>query len=343
MNSITTTRIGPGTPGRADDRAGHPVRRLRHPAVAGVARELPEAVLAAGLRPLADPGDRAARPRPGLRGTGRGLQPGAPLPGRRAAARRRASRARASCSSRSGRNTAPAIAAAALLVAEQNPDAVLWMMAADAAITDLDGAAQAARRPPSPPPRGGRIVTFGMKPTGPRPATATSRSASRSAGSPGVHALARFVEKPDARDRRRAGRRRPASVELRHVRLHRRDPDRGDAAARAGGAGRRPPRGRERARSDLDFIRLDPEAFAACPTSASTTRWPSAPTAPPWCRPISAGPMSAAGTRCGSSATRTPPATSRRRRAAGGGARTATSAATASSPPWSASRTPSSW
>src|ERR1700753_1029464 len=31
-----------------------------------------------------------------------------------------------------GRNSAPAIAAAALLVAEDDPDAVLWMMAADA-------------------------------------------------------------------------------------------------------------------------------------------------------------------------------------------------------------------
>ena len=35
-----------------------------------------------------------------------------------------------------GRNSAPAIAAAACLVAEDDPDAVLWMMAADAAIAD---------------------------------------------------------------------------------------------------------------------------------------------------------------------------------------------------------------
>ena len=65
-----------------------------------------------------------------------------------------------------GRNSAPAIAAAALLQAETDPDAVLWMMAADAAIADvpalhaaLDRAAQAARA--------GHIVTFGMKPTAP--------------------------------------------------------------------------------------------------------------------------------------------------------------------------------
>src|SRR5271165_459922 len=37
-----------------------------------------------------------------------------------------------------GRNSAPAIAAAAILVAEENPDAVLWMMAADASIADTD-------------------------------------------------------------------------------------------------------------------------------------------------------------------------------------------------------------
>src|SRR3954449_12910461 len=35
-----------------------------------------------------------------------------------------------------GRNSAPAIAAAALIVAQADPDAVLWMMAADASIAD---------------------------------------------------------------------------------------------------------------------------------------------------------------------------------------------------------------
>ena len=79
-------------------------------------------------------GDGAARRRAGLRAADRRLQPGAPVPDRRADARRRASRTRRSCSSRSGRNSAPAITAAALLVAEPDPDAVLWMMAADAAI-----------------------------------------------------------------------------------------------------------------------------------------------------------------------------------------------------------------
>src|ERR1700731_3549686 len=42
-----------------------------------------------------------------------------------------------------GRNSAPAIAAAAVLVAETDPDTVLWMMAADASIAD-DAALQTA-------------------------------------------------------------------------------------------------------------------------------------------------------------------------------------------------------
>jgi mannose-1-phosphate guanylyltransferase / mannose-6-phosphate isomerase len=65
-----------------------------------------------------------------------------------------------------GRNSAPAIAAATFLVAETNPDAILWMMAADAAITEvetlhrlLEVALAAARSD--------RIVTFGIEPTGP--------------------------------------------------------------------------------------------------------------------------------------------------------------------------------
>ena len=65
-----------------------------------------------------------------------------------------------------GRNSAPAVAAAALCAAGTNPEAVLWVMAADAAITEIEAlhrllelALRAARC--------GRIVTFGIEPTGP--------------------------------------------------------------------------------------------------------------------------------------------------------------------------------
>jgi mannose-1-phosphate guanylyltransferase/mannose-6-phosphate isomerase len=96
-----------------------------------------------------------------------------------------------------GRNSAPAIAAAALLVAEETPDAVLWMMAADSAITNepalhaaLDEAVAAALV--------GRIVTFGMKPTAPETGYGYIEVGEPLPDLPGVHALTRFVEKPDA-------------------------------------------------------------------------------------------------------------------------------------------------
>ena len=96
-----------------------------------------------------------------------------------------------------GRNSAPAIAAAALLVAETAPDAVLWMMAADAAIADvaalhrlLAAAVQAARE--------GRIVTFGMQPHAAETGYGYIEVGDPLVGLPGVHALARFIEKPDA-------------------------------------------------------------------------------------------------------------------------------------------------
>jgi len=96
-----------------------------------------------------------------------------------------------------GRNSAPAIAAAALLVAEHDPDAVLWMMAADSAITDVAALhrllAQAVVAA-----RAGRIVTFGMHPNAPETGYGYIEVGGKLDGLPGVHELVRFVEKPDA-------------------------------------------------------------------------------------------------------------------------------------------------
>ena len=96
-----------------------------------------------------------------------------------------------------GRNSAPAVAAAALLVAQTDPQAVIWMMAADSAIDDTDKLhailAQAVAGA-----RAGRIVTLGMKPSGPETGYGYMEVGEPLAGLPGVHAVARFVEKPDA-------------------------------------------------------------------------------------------------------------------------------------------------
>jgi mannose-1-phosphate guanylyltransferase/mannose-6-phosphate isomerase len=96
------------------------------------------------------------------------------------------------------RNSAPAVAAAALLAAETNPDAVLWMMAADAAINDLDKL-HALLAEAVTAARAGRIVLFGMRPTGPETGFGYIEVGAPLGGLPGVHAVARFVEKPDAK------------------------------------------------------------------------------------------------------------------------------------------------
>jgi mannose-1-phosphate guanylyltransferase/mannose-1-phosphate guanylyltransferase/mannose-6-phosphate isomerase len=99
------------------------------------------------------------------------------------------------------RNSAAAIAAAAVLVGEGAPDTILWIMAADAAIADvpallgaLEAAAMAAMQ--------GRICTFGIRPT--RPETgygyveAGEALPGAEAGGHAARAVTRFVEKPDA-------------------------------------------------------------------------------------------------------------------------------------------------
>ena len=96
-----------------------------------------------------------------------------------------------------GRNSAPAILAAALLVAQSDPGAVLWMMAADAAIADgealhdaLASAAAAARA--------GHVATFGMKPTAPETGFGYIERGAALPGIEGAYAVGQFLEKPDA-------------------------------------------------------------------------------------------------------------------------------------------------
>ena len=77
-----------------------------------------------------------------------------------------------------------------------DPDTVLWMMAADAAIGDvpalhnaLAAAVTAARI--------GRIVTFGMRPTSAETGYGYIEVGRHLPDVPGVHELVRFIEKPD--------------------------------------------------------------------------------------------------------------------------------------------------
>ena len=101
-----------------------------------------------------------------------------------------------------GRNSAPAIAVAALLIAEAEPDAVLWIMAADAAIADVP-ALLAALAPAAAAARAGRIATFGIRPTAAETGYGYIEVGDALDEAPGALAVARFVEKPDAETARR--------------------------------------------------------------------------------------------------------------------------------------------
>jgi mannose-1-phosphate guanylyltransferase/mannose-6-phosphate isomerase len=90
-----------------------------------------------------------------------------------------------------GRESAPAMAAAAAWIARAAPDGVALFVASDHHIPD-DGAFRAAVLKALPTAEAGRIVTFGIRPTGP----ASSYGYIRPEG-PGLAPVAAFVEKPD--------------------------------------------------------------------------------------------------------------------------------------------------
>jgi mannose-1-phosphate guanylyltransferase / mannose-6-phosphate isomerase len=94
-----------------------------------------------------------------------------------------------------GRNTAPAIALAALEVCRVHGDAILLVLPSDHLIGDEDGFAQAvgqAREAAA----GGALVTFGIAPTAPETGYGYIQAPGAMAGN-GAVAVASFVEKPD--------------------------------------------------------------------------------------------------------------------------------------------------
>ena len=161
-----------------------------------------------------------------------------------------------------GRNSAPAITAAALIAAETDPQTVLWMMAADAAIQNTEALHKALARA-TVAARAGHIVTFGMQPHRPETAYGYLEVGPELPGAPGVHTLVRFIEKPNAQTAASLvadGRLWnsgmfvfTAATLLQEMEHH---------APTVLNAVREAVTRRTR---DLDFIRLDAAAFAACP------------------------------------------------------------------------------
>ena len=94
----------------------------------------------------------------------------------------------------SGRNTAPAIALAALKAREQDPQALLLVLPADHHVRDPAAFRETVARALAPA-RDGKLMTFGVVPTRPETGYGYVRCGARM--SEGLYDLAEFVEKPD--------------------------------------------------------------------------------------------------------------------------------------------------
>ncbi|HGM7312606.1 TPA: mannose-1-phosphate guanylyltransferase/mannose-6-phosphate isomerase [Stenotrophomonas maltophilia] len=91
-----------------------------------------------------------------------------------------------------GRNTAPAIAVAALEATRDGADALLLVLPSDHVITD-EAAFRNAVQAAASAAEAGKLVTFGIVPTGPE----TGYGYIKAANGQGLRAVERFVEKPD--------------------------------------------------------------------------------------------------------------------------------------------------
>ncbi|WP_134724675.1 mannose-1-phosphate guanylyltransferase/mannose-6-phosphate isomerase [Paracoccus luteus] len=94
-----------------------------------------------------------------------------------------------------GRNTAPAVLAAALYLAQTDPDAVMLVAPSDHVVPDAEAFGRAVDQG-LPLARAGRIVTFGIQPT--RAETGYGWLEVEGDATDGPAPLRRFVEKPDA-------------------------------------------------------------------------------------------------------------------------------------------------
>ena len=163
-----------------------------------------------------------------------------------------------------GRNTAPAIALAALQALQEADDPILLVLAADHLIEDVP-AFHASVQAALPLAADGKLVTFGIVPT--HPETGYGYIEKGSPAGDGGFVVSRFVEKPDlatAKDYLASGSfywnsgmfMFRASRYLQELEHHRPAILAACTEAMEGG------------QKDMDFIRVDSEAFAGCPADS---------------------------------------------------------------------------
>ena len=165
-----------------------------------------------------------------------------------------------------GRNTAPAVAVAALQATARGDDPLLLVLAADHVIRDAT-TFRATIAAGIPAAEAGQLVAFGIVPKAPETGYGYIEAAEPLAGHPGPVPIARFVEKPDratAEAFLASGRFTwnsgmflfKASAVL--AELERLAPEVVSACRSA----------LEHDSADLEFLRLEREAFASCPNVA---------------------------------------------------------------------------
>ncbi len=164
-----------------------------------------------------------------------------------------------------GRNTAPAAAVAALVVAERDPQGLVLLQASDHAMSKPE-ALVAAVRSSAEAAKAGFIVTFGITPSYAETGYGYIQCGQREV-SPGVLAVERFVEKPDKATAERYLQEGDfvwnASLFLYRAdtflaEMERHNPAMLAACRKAVSAAKR----------DLDFLRLDSAAFQDCPSDS---------------------------------------------------------------------------
>lgn len=164
------------------------------------------------------------------------------------------------------RNTAPAAAIAAAILAADDPDAMMLVLPSDHVIAD-ETAFRAATETAAAAAVTGRLVAFGIAPTAPETGYGYIRRGEPLAGVAGAFMVAQFVEKPDAATAKGyvdAGDWSWNSgmflftAKLYLEELARYEPAIAQAARMAVATARR----------DLDFLRLDEAAFASAPSKS---------------------------------------------------------------------------
>ena len=162
------------------------------------------------------------------------------------------------------RNTAPAIAVAALIAKRKNPDAVIAVMPSDHVVQDV-AAFVSAVQAAADVARQKQLVLLGVTPNSPHTGYGYIRRGSKRTGEIEAYDVAAFVEKPNAATAQTylddGGYYWNSGIFVLHAatflsELERFEPKIASAAGKA----------LEAAETDLGFLRLDPDAFSTSPS-----------------------------------------------------------------------------